>query len=106
MSTNEATKPGEQTGGDNRDGSTRQRVGLDQLLAEVERKAIIQALRDSGGNRSLAAQLMSISRSRLYRRMDALGIKQRKEVFCLSDRSEEVKQQSCPARDERRICTG
>jgi len=47
---------------------------LDPTLEEVERVAILRALRAAGGQRSKAAELMKISRSRLYRRMDALGI--------------------------------
>jgi len=47
---------------------------LDTLLADFERQAILTALRRAGGGRSLAARQLGISRSRLYRRMDALGI--------------------------------
>ena len=47
---------------------------LDNLLADFERQAILEALRRAGGGRSLAARMLGISRSRLYRRMDALGI--------------------------------
>jgi len=48
---------------------------LDPYLARVEREAILQALKAAGGQRLKAARLMEISRSRLYRRMDALGIR-------------------------------
>lgn len=47
---------------------------LDDLLADYERQAILNALRRASGQRSLAARMMGISRSRLYRRMEALGI--------------------------------
>lgn len=47
---------------------------LDLILCNVERKEIINALQRAGGRRTLAARLLGISRSRLYRRMDALGI--------------------------------
>ncbi len=47
---------------------------LDDMMAEIERKAILEALARANGQRSLAAKLINISRSRLYRRMDALGI--------------------------------
>lgn len=47
---------------------------LDEVLAGLERREILAALERAGGQRSLAAKLMGISRSRLYRRMDALGI--------------------------------
>jgi DNA-binding NtrC family response regulator len=49
-------------------------VKLDGVLADVERRTILDALRQARGQRSRAAKLMGISRSRLYRRMDALGI--------------------------------
>ncbi len=49
-------------------------ISLDDTLNDVERKSILAALRRAGGQRSLAAKLLGISRSRLYRRMDALGI--------------------------------
>lgn len=47
---------------------------LDQKLAEVERAVILQALEAARWHRNKAAELMNISRSRLYRRMEALGI--------------------------------
>lgn len=50
-------------------------LDLDQRLAEVERRTILAAIEKAHGQRNLAARLMGISRSRLYRRMAALGIK-------------------------------
>jgi DNA-binding NtrC family response regulator len=47
---------------------------LDDILATTERQQIVDALRRAGGQRASAARLLRISRSRLYRRMDALGI--------------------------------
>ena len=47
---------------------------LDHILSNVERKEIVKALQRAGGRRTLAARILGISRSRLYRRMDALGI--------------------------------
>lgn len=47
---------------------------LDPFLHRVEREAILRALKAAGGRRNRAAKIMNISRSRLYRRMDALGI--------------------------------
>lgn len=47
---------------------------LDPFLERVEREAILRALAAAGWQRNKAAGLMGISRSRLYRRMDALGI--------------------------------
>lgn len=47
---------------------------LDRILSTVEKREILAALRRANGQRTLAARLLGISRSRLYRRMDALGI--------------------------------
>ncbi len=47
---------------------------LKPYMQSVEREAILRALESAGGQRSRAAQLLGISRSRLYRRMDALKI--------------------------------
>ena len=51
---------------------------LDEVLTSIERREILAALRRANGQRTLAAQLLRISRSRLYRRMEALGIDPRK----------------------------
>ncbi|MFH0981424.1 MAG: helix-turn-helix domain-containing protein [Planctomycetota bacterium] len=53
---------------------------LDVVLASVERRAILTALRRTEGRRSQAAREMGISRSRLYRRMEALGIHPREDL--------------------------
>ncbi|QIX53556.1 helix-turn-helix domain-containing protein [Rhodococcus sp. DMU1] len=50
--------------------SRRQLQGLEQL----EAKAIMNALRDAGGNKRLAADRLGIARSTLYRKVRALGI--------------------------------
>jgi len=50
---------------------------LDAILARVEKEAILAALHRCEGQRSQAAKSMGISRSRLYRRMEALGISPR-----------------------------
>jgi PAS domain S-box-containing protein len=47
---------------------------LDELLEQVERRLIQLALRRSRGNKSKAADLLSVWRPRLLRRMEALGI--------------------------------
>jgi transcriptional regulator with PAS, ATPase and Fis domain len=47
---------------------------LDQILEQAERRLIVLALRKAGGNKSKAAELLSIWRPRLLRRMEALGI--------------------------------
>ena len=51
-----------------------QRVDLDAVLLEAERKLIEQAIKKARGNKSQAAELLSISRPRLYRRMQILGM--------------------------------
>jgi DNA-binding NtrC family response regulator len=43
-------------------------------LAEAEQEAIIRALRVSAGNKSKAAELLGISRDRLYRKIELYGI--------------------------------
>jgi DNA-binding NtrC family response regulator len=47
---------------------------LDQLLTEVEQHAIERALRQARGNKSRAADLLGISRPRLYRRINELNL--------------------------------
>lgn len=47
---------------------------LDRILATLERKEILASLQQAQGQRTQAARLLGISRSRLYRRMEALGI--------------------------------
>jgi transcriptional regulator with PAS, ATPase and Fis domain len=47
---------------------------LDQLLEQAERRLILLALQRAKGNKSRAAELLSIWRPRLLRRMEALGI--------------------------------
>jgi transcriptional regulator with GAF, ATPase, and Fis domain len=49
-------------------------IDLDEILERVERKLIQYALEKTGGARAGAARLMGISRSRLYRRLHALGL--------------------------------
>ena len=53
---------------------------LDRVLASVERREILGALRRAQGQRSRAAKALGISRSRLYRRMEALRIDPREDV--------------------------
>ena len=53
------------------------KIDLDGILQRVERKLIKYALDQTGGARASAARLMGISRSRLYRRIHALGLERR-----------------------------
>jgi two-component system response regulator HydG len=43
-------------------------------LAEAEREAIIRALKAANGNKSKAAEVLGISRDRLYRKIELYGI--------------------------------
>jgi DNA-binding NtrC family response regulator len=52
---------------------------LDSLLQEVERRMIALALKQTQGNKSQAADLLSIWRPRLLRRMQVLGIPERSQ---------------------------
>lgn len=38
-------------------------------LAELERRAVVQAVREAGGNRVAAARLLGIGKTTLYRKM-------------------------------------
>ena len=60
------SRPAAGAGTDNR--------SLDDILNAIEKREIVAALRRAHGQRTKAACLLGISRSRLYRRMEALGI--------------------------------
>lgn len=51
-----------------------EQVSLDEFLSEVEAELIMRALRQAKGNRAQAARLLNVSRARLLRRIDHLGI--------------------------------
>jgi len=51
-----------------------ERIVLAQLLSTIEREAINRALRQAGGNKSEAAELLGMTRPRLYRRIVQLGL--------------------------------
>ena len=53
---------------------------LDSLLEQAERRLIQHALKLAGGNKTRAAEILSIWRPRLLRRMEALGIKDPESV--------------------------
>jgi DNA-binding NtrC family response regulator len=52
---------------------------LDQLLLATEREAISQALQQAKGNKSRAARTLQISRARLIRRAQQLGLSTNEE---------------------------
>ncbi|HTN74086.1 MAG TPA: helix-turn-helix domain-containing protein [Pirellulaceae bacterium] len=51
-----------------------ERIVLDDFLADVERELLTRALRRTRGNKARAAKLLGISRPRLLRRIEQLGI--------------------------------
>lgn len=51
-----------------------ERIVLDELLAAIEKEAIVRALAQAGGNKTGAADLLGLTRPRLYRRMEQLGL--------------------------------
>jgi DNA-binding NtrC family response regulator len=56
-----------------------ERIVLDELLAKIEREAIVRALAQAGGNKSEAAALLGMTRPRLYRRLVQLGFATERE---------------------------
>ena len=55
----------------NRNGPT---GSLDALLKKIEREAIVQMLKETGGNRMLTAKRLGIGRQTLYNKIDGFGI--------------------------------
>jgi DNA-binding NtrC family response regulator len=51
-----------------------ERIELDDLLSNIEREAIVRALAQAGGNKTEAAELLGMTRPRLYRRLVQLGL--------------------------------
>lgn len=51
-----------------------ERIELDEFLASIERELIKRAMAQAGGNKSEAAQLLGMTRPRLYRRLVQLGL--------------------------------
>jgi DNA-binding NtrC family response regulator len=54
-------------------------IQMEHVLEQAERRMIRLALERAGGNRTLAAELLSIPRARLLRRIEALGIGEKDE---------------------------
>jgi DNA-binding NtrC family response regulator len=57
-----------------RAGQRMDRIVLDDLLARIEREAIVAALAQANGNKTDAAELLGMTRPRLYRRLVQLGL--------------------------------
>jgi transcriptional regulator with AAA-type ATPase domain len=51
-----------------------ERIVLDELLASIEKEVVIRALAQVDDNKSAAAELLGMTRPRLYRRMVQLGL--------------------------------
>ncbi len=51
-----------------------EKIVLDELLGSIEREVISRALAQAGGNKSAAAELLGMTRPRLYRRLVQLGL--------------------------------
>jgi len=51
-----------------------EKIVLDELLESIEREVIARALAQASGNKSAAAELLGMTRPRLYRRLVQLGL--------------------------------
>jgi DNA-binding NtrC family response regulator len=51
-----------------------EKVDLDNFLSSIERELIERALRQAGGNKTEAAELLGMTRPRLYRRLQQCGL--------------------------------
>jgi DNA-binding NtrC family response regulator len=51
-----------------------EKINLDELLESIEREVITRAMAQVGGNKSAAAELLGMTRPRLYRRLVQLGL--------------------------------
>lgn len=49
-------------------------IVLDELLTRIERETVQRALRESNDNKAEAARLLGLTRQRLYRRLENLGL--------------------------------
>jgi DNA-binding NtrC family response regulator len=71
-----------------------ERIVLDDLLARIEREAIVRALAQAGGNKTDAAELLGMTRPRLYRRMVQLGLVQESPFDTAKELPEFIEQDS------------
>jgi DNA-binding NtrC family response regulator len=67
-----------------------EKIVLDELLESIEREVIARALAQAGGNKSAAAELLGMTRPRLYRRLVQLGIVKETEKETLNDAVEDA----------------
>jgi transcriptional regulator with PAS, ATPase and Fis domain len=72
------------------------RIDLDQVLAEVEKRLLNQALTKTRGNKSRAADLLGIWRARLIRRMQALGMSVEDEGAANGSESPDSSEETSP----------
>jgi len=63
----------------------REDLPLDATLERVERRLIERALRSAKGNKSLASKILNVSRARLHRRIQELGVGDGRNGFDRSD---------------------
>ncbi len=49
-------------------------LGLDEILTQIERRLVQQALAQAGGSQTVAAKLLKLNRTALWRRMNNLGL--------------------------------
>jgi transcriptional regulator with PAS, ATPase and Fis domain len=71
-------------------------ISLDHVLEQAERRLILLALKKAKGNKSRAAELLSIWRPRLIRRMEALGITPSPEPVSWPGEEEKTQDQGEP----------
>ncbi len=69
-------------------------IVLDELLVHIEREAILRAMAQAGGNKSEAAQLLGMTRPRLYRRLVQLGLVQESPFDSAKELPEFIEQDS------------
>ena len=55
-------------------GAAEREFVLDEFMASIEREVIERAMSQAGGNKTAAAELLGMTRPRLYRRLVQLGL--------------------------------